>query len=76
MTAGTAEAVVPGDATRSARDALILNFSPLVKYVAGRVAVGRQHMACADEVFVAIVPIAHALDGKMEYFRGEPGTPG
>ena len=53
-----------------ARDALILNFSPLVKYVAGRVAVGLPaNIEQADLISYGIFGLIDAID-KYELDRG------
>ena len=53
-----------------ARDALILNFSPLVKYVAGRVAVGLPaNVEQADLISYGIFGLIDAID-KYELSRG------
>jgi len=55
---------------REARDALILHFSPLVKYVAGRVAVGLpQNVEQADLVSYGIFGLIDAID-KFDPDRG------
>ena len=54
----------------SARDALILNFSPLVKYVAGRVAVGLPaNVEQADLISYGIFGLIDAID-KYDPARG------
>ena len=58
------------DATPSAREALILNYSPLVKYVAGRVAVGLPaNIEQADLVSYGIFGLIDAIE-KYELDRG------
>ncbi|MDQ4143195.1 MAG: RNA polymerase sigma factor WhiG [Actinomycetota bacterium] len=58
------------DATRSAREVLILNYSPLVKYVAGRVAVGLPaNIEQADLVSYGIFGLIDAIE-KYELDRG------
>jgi RNA polymerase sigma factor FliA len=55
---------------RDARDALIIHYSPLVKYVAGRVAVGLpQNVEQADLVSYGIFGLIDAID-KFEPSRG------
>jgi RNA polymerase sigma factor FliA len=56
--------------TKSAREALILNFSPLVKYVAGRVAVGLPaNIEQADLISYGIFGLIDAIE-KYEPDRG------
>src|SRR5438132_5123397 len=56
--------------TRDARDALILHYSPLVKYVAGRVAVGLpQNVDQADLVSYGIFGLIDAIE-KFDLDRG------
>ncbi|HZK49960.1 MAG TPA: RNA polymerase sigma factor WhiG [Actinomycetota bacterium] len=56
--------------TSSARDALILNYSPLVKYVAGRVAVGLPaNVEQADLISYGIFGLIDAIE-KYEPARG------
>ncbi len=56
--------------TREGRDALILHYSPLVKYVAGRVAVGLpQNVEQADLVSYGIFGLIDAIE-KFELERG------
>jgi hypothetical protein len=51
------------DPTRSARDRLILHYSPLVKYVAGRVAVGLpQNVEQSDLVSYGIFGLIDAIE--------------
>ncbi|MEY2464117.1 MAG: polymerase sigma factor FliA [Acidimicrobiaceae bacterium] len=58
------------DATRDVRDALILHYSPLVKYVAGRVAVGLpQNVEQADLVSYGIFGLIDAIE-KFDLERG------
>jgi RNA polymerase sigma factor for flagellar operon FliA len=58
------------DATREVRDALILHYSPLVKYVAGRVAVGLpQNVEQADLVSYGIFGLIDAIE-KFDLERG------
>ena len=58
------------EATPSAREALILNYSPLVKYVAGRVAVGLPaNIDQADLVSYGIFGLIDAIE-KYELDRG------
>ena len=58
------------DPTRAARDRLILNYSPLVKYVAGRVAVGLPHnVEQADLVSYGIFGLIDAIE-KFDPGRG------
>ena len=58
------------EGTQSAREALILNYSPLVKYVAGRVAVGLPaNIDQADLVSYGIFGLIDAIE-KYELDRG------
>src|SRR6478609_8145605 len=58
------------DPTRRARDRLILHYSPLVKYVAGRVAVGLpQNVEQADLVSYGIFGLIDAIE-KFDQGRG------
>lgn len=58
------------DPTRSARDRLILHYSPLVKYVAGRVAVGLpQNVEQSDLVSYGIFGLIDAIE-KFDQGRG------
>jgi len=58
------------DPTRTARDRLILHYSPLVKYVAGRVAVGLpQNVEQADLVSYGIFGLIDAIE-KFDQGRG------
>src|SRR5215210_1763470 len=58
------------NASATARDSLILNYSPLVKYVAGRVAVGLPaNIDQADLVSYGIFGLIDAID-KYEPSRG------
>lgn len=58
------------DPTRLARDRLILHYSPLVKYVAGRVAVGLpQNVEQADLVSYGIFGLIDAIE-KFDQGRG------
>jgi len=58
------------EATREVRDQLILHYSPLVKYVAGRVAVGLPHnVEQADLVSYGIFGLIDAID-KFDPGRG------
>jgi RNA polymerase sigma factor for flagellar operon FliA len=58
------------DSTREVRDALILHYSPLVKYVAGRVAVGLpQNVEQADLVSYGIFGLIDAIE-KFDLDRG------
>src|SRR5690242_17782059 len=58
------------DPTRHARDRLILHYSPLVKYVAGRVAVGLpQNVEQSDLVSYGIFGLIDAID-KFDPGRG------
>jgi RNA polymerase sigma factor for flagellar operon FliA len=58
------------DSTRDVRDALILHYSPLVKYVAGRVAVGLpQNVEQADLVSYGIFGLIDAIE-KFDLDRG------
>jgi RNA polymerase sigma factor for flagellar operon FliA len=58
------------DKTPSARDALILNYSPLVKYVAGRVAVGLPNtIEQSDLISYGIFGLIDAIE-KYEPSRG------
>ncbi len=58
------------DPTRMARDRLILHYSPLVKYVAGRVAVGLpQNVEQADLVSYGIFGLIDAIE-KFDQGRG------
>ena len=58
------------DPTRIARDRLILHYSPLVKYVAGRVAVGLpQNVEQADLVSYGIFGLIDAIE-KFDQGRG------
>jgi RNA polymerase sigma factor for flagellar operon FliA len=58
------------DSTREIRDALILHYSPLVKYVAGRVAVGLpQNVEQADLVSYGIFGLIDAIE-KFDLDRG------
>jgi RNA polymerase sigma factor FliA len=58
------------EGTREVRDALILHYSPLVKYVAGRVAVGLpQSVEQADLVSYGIFGLIDAID-KFDLDRG------
>jgi RNA polymerase sigma factor FliA len=59
-----------GTGSTSARDALILNYSPLVKYVAGRVAVGLPaNVEQADLISYGIFGLIDAIE-KYEPARG------
>lgn len=59
-----------GEPTRDARDRLILHYSPLVKYVAGRVAVGLpQNVEQADLVSYGIFGLIDAIE-KFDPERG------
>ena len=59
-----------GEGTQSAREALILNYSPLVKYVAGRVAVGLPaNIDQADLISYGIFGLIDAIE-KYELDRG------
>ena len=59
-----------GSGSSSARDALILNYSPLVKYVAGRVAVGLPaNIEQADLISYGIFGLIDAID-KYDQERG------
>lgn len=63
-------AAYKGDATRDVRDQLILHYSPLVKYVAGRVAVGLpQNVEQADLVSYGIFGLIDAIE-KFDPGRG------
>src|SRR6186997_3737221 len=56
--------------TRAARDRLILHYSPLVKYVAGRVAIGLpQNVEQSDLVSYGIFGLIDAID-KFDPARG------
>jgi len=58
------------EATQTARDRLILNYSPLVKYVAGRVAVGLPaNIEQADLISYGVFGLIDAID-KYELDRG------
>ena len=58
------------EGSRDVRDALILHYSPLVKYVAGRVAVGLpQNVEQADLVSYGIFGLIDAID-KFDLDRG------
>src|SRR5690242_11179571 len=58
------------DPTRHARDRLILHYSPLVKYVAGRVAVGLpQNVEQSDLVSYGIFGLIDAIE-KFDQGRG------
>jgi RNA polymerase sigma factor for flagellar operon FliA len=58
------------NATREVRDQLIVNYSPLVKYVAGRVAVGLpQNVEQSDLVSYGIFGLIDAID-KFDPARG------
>jgi RNA polymerase sigma factor for flagellar operon FliA len=58
------------DPTRTARDRLILHYSPLVKYVAGRVAVGLpQNVEQSDLVSYGIFGLIDAIE-KFDQGRG------
>ena len=59
-----------GSGSAAARDALILNYSPLVKYVAGRVAVGLPaNIEQADLISYGIFGLIDAID-KYDQDRG------
>jgi RNA polymerase sigma factor for flagellar operon FliA len=59
-----------GSATREVRDQLIVHYSPLVKYVAGRVAVGLpQNVEQADLVSYGIFGLIDAIE-KFDLSRG------
>jgi RNA polymerase sigma factor for flagellar operon FliA len=63
-------AVYKGGGDREVRDQLILHYSPLVKYVAGRVAVGLpQNVEQADLVSYGIFGLIDAID-KFDVDRG------
>src|SRR3954462_8624909 len=61
---------VKADADRDSREALIVHYSPLVKYVAGRVAVGLpQNVEQADLVSYGIFGLIDAIE-KVDPARG------